>query len=267
LASARVRFIIPASERKNAGGSRSFSFQEAQEERQLNRFPSLTFARREAVSAFMHSVNGQGHGAEVLRLSGEHLQRAIQLNLAMPRSGLMPALERERGPLYGELLAGAPDAATRQRLHDDLVIVCPLLGLIAPTDLVPEYRCPVAAQIPGFGSLHQYWKGRVGMVLDRLCRGRRVFSFLPARLRALWTPKASVPEMVNVRFASRSNGGVLRTENAGAGRLAGAMIRHMVTTGSSDVTALQDWRSPVGHQYSADHSDHLEGRWDLVYVR
>lgn len=213
---------------------------------------------------FLSAINGQGHGKEVLRLAGDRLKRATEKNLGFHHSGLLTVLERERGPLFSGL--GEVDAALARRLQD-MIVVCPLLGILAPTDMVPEYRCPVGAQIPGWGSLHTHWKKHLGPVLNRLCRNRRVFSFLPNRLRALWTPGAAVEEFVTIQFATRRSDGGLRIENAGAGKLAGAMIRAMFDDDLTEPSQLQSWRGPYGHAYSAVHSARAEGRWSMVFVR
>lgn len=266
MSDTRIRILVPSSERKHRGGTRAFTFSEAQDERHWNRYPSLSRPRREAVGAFMSAINGQGHAREVLRLEGERLEEARRVNLSFKRGALMPAFERERGPLFSTLEPSRLDEAKRRLLQEELVIVCPLLGLLSPSDMVPEYRCPVGAQIPGWRSLHHHWKPTVGPILDRLCRGRRVFSFLPARLRALWTPRMS-QEVVTVQFATRKPDGGLRASNAGAGRLAGAMIKSLIVDRQIDPADLQDWISPAGHRYSAVHSDHREGSWKLVYVK
>ncbi|NRA98138.1 MAG: peroxide stress protein YaaA [Planctomycetes bacterium] len=261
----KIRILVAASDRKRAGGAQTYSFREAQEERAWNRFPSITSARDEAVREFLSAINGQGHGEEVLRLAGGRLARATQKNLAFRHGGLLPVLERERGPLFSALEA-LPPGVTR-RLMDDMIVVCPLLGILAPTDMVPEYRCPVGAQIPGWGSLHTHWKKHLGPVLTRLCRNRRVFSFLPNRLRALWAPGGSVGEFITIQFATRRNDGGLRIENAGAGKLAGAMIRAMFDEDLTDPSRLQAWQGYSGHAYSAVHSERSEGRWSMVFVR
>lgn len=261
----KIRILVAASDRKQSGGTEAYSFREAQEERAWNRFPSITPARDEAVREFLSAINGQGHGEEVLRLAGARLAQATEKNLAFCHGRLLPVLERERGPLFSALGALSPDLV--RRLSDEMVVVCPLLGILAPTDMVPEYRCPVGAQIPGWGSLHTHWKKHLGPVLGRLCRNRRVFSFLPNRLRALWTPGSSVDEFITIQFATRRTDGGLRVENAGAGKLAGAMIRAMLDEDLLDPSQLMSWKAPSGHVYSAVHSERSEGRWGMVFIR
>ncbi len=262
----KIRILIATSERKRGGGSSECDFREAQDERSWNRYPSLIAPRREAVGALLAAINGRGHGEEVLRLSGDRLATATRTNLEFDRGPLLPVERRDRGPLISAMdPASLPPAAAR-RMRDETIVVCPLLGLLGLTDMVPEYRCPIGAQVPGWGSLHAYWKQHLDPVLNRLCKRRRVFSFLPNRLSALWAPKG-VEEFISVQFATRKSDGGLRIENAGAGRLAGAVIRSIYEDDLSDPVTLQRWKSPAGHVYSAIDSDRPDGAWNMMFVR
>jgi len=265
----KTRILIPTSDRKRTGGNQTLRFREAQDEREWNRYPSLGPARQEAVRVFLSAINGQGYAEQVLRLKGRRLDEATATNLRFPNGALMSVAERESGPLFRALDFESLDATTKKRMSEELMVLCPLLGLLAPTDLVPDYRCPVGAQIPEstFGSMHVYWKKHLTPALNRLCRNRRVFSFLPSRMRALWTPAASVTEIVTIQFATRRSDDALRVENAGAGKLAGAMIRAMFEDGLQDPNRLLGWQSPSGHAYSAVHSERETGRWNMVFVR
>lgn len=269
MTQAKTRILIPTSDRKRAGGNRTLRFAEAQDEREWNRYPSLGPARTEAVRVFLSAINGQGFAEDVLRLKGARLDEATATNLRFGQSALMPVAERECGPLFRALDVGSLDERAARRMREELMVICPLLGLLAPTDLVPEYRCPVGAQIPGwsYGSMHAFWKEHLGPVLNRLCRRRRVFSFLPGRMRALWTPSAGVEEVVTIQFATRRPNGDLRIENAGAGKLAGSMIRAILQDGLDEPTRLQGWKSAAGHEYMAVHSDRGPGRWNMMFVR
>jgi cytoplasmic iron level regulating protein YaaA (DUF328/UPF0246 family) len=262
----RVRILAPSSERKQAGGSMAFSFDEAQRDRGMNRYSSLTLARRTAVRAFIEAVNGAGFAAQVLRLKGEALDEAHGMNLNFRRSPLMTVVEREVGPLYKALDARSLGAQERRRLREDLVVVCPLLGLLGPFDLVPLYRCPVGAQIPGFGSLHGWWKQHLSPTLNRLCRERTVLSFLPARLRALWNCDGRCDSMVEVSFARRRGDRVL-PENAGSARAAGEMARHVIVNELGSPHDLRGFRTTAGHAWSEADSS-VDGKHHrLVFVR
>jgi cytoplasmic iron level regulating protein YaaA (DUF328/UPF0246 family) len=208
MADSSLRILIPTSERKRSGGSLEQGFRSTQYNRCDNRFQSLTEFRMQAVCALMHAVNGQGHGEMVLRRSGKSLDNATDINLKILSSPVMPALDREDGPLFSSLDFQSLTVSAQAIVLRTTLMFCPLLGVLAPTDKVPDYRCPVGAQIPEWGSLHQFWKEPVKPVLDRACRGRHVLSFLPSRLAALWSPSKSVRSFASVQFAQDVYDGV-----------------------------------------------------------
>jgi cytoplasmic iron level regulating protein YaaA (DUF328/UPF0246 family) len=260
-----VRFLVPASERKHEGGTRFLAFRDAQDERFANRFPSLAKPRREVIAAFQHAQNGAGHGARVLGLAAEALEEACRHNLAMDSSPTLPVLEREAGPLFQALCEPPLSGAAARRLRDDVVVVCPLLGLLGTRDLVPLYRCPIGAQIPGFGSVHEFWKARVTPLLNRLCRHRRVFSFLPGRLLAQWAGPHAAAGLVTFRFERRGEGGLVHPDSAAAGALSGQILRHLLETGASDPAQLAGFRSRLGHRLHA--TVEADGATCLVFRR
>lgn len=262
----RIRVLVPSSERKRTGGSRAFTFTEAQNERSSNRFHSLAADRREALTAFLAAVNGKGFAEDVLRLKGSTLASAKSINLSFHRSPLLPVLERESGPFALALLKGLGEDALRS-VREDLVFVCPLLGVMSPTDLVPEYRCPIGAQIPEWGSLHQFWKPRVAPVLNRLCKGRRVFSFLGQRLRALWDDDGRALDLIHVSFARRREDGKLLPENAGSARLAGELVRYLVTGKVTEREPILSYRFASGHRFAPKESVLEKSTAQVVFVR
>lgn len=262
----KIRFLVSISERKQAGGVPAYDFEGAQEDRALNRFPSLTEPRRRVLDAFLASINGHGHASQVLGLKETQLEKAVAMNLAMRDAPLMPVLERFQGPLFSALRDEEWNGGARRRLRERLLVVCPLLGLLAPGDWVPAYRCPVGAQIPGFGSLHGYWKPLITETLGRLCRGQRVFTFLPSRLEALWQPRPASVDFVRVHFQRRKGEGFVH-DHAGSGREAGGLIRWMLLEDVREVEAVCEWRSSSGHVFCPERSQLKEGERRLVFVR
>jgi len=262
-----LRLFIPTSERKRSGGCPEQAFGHVQHNRNDNRFLSLSEPRLKAVRALMHAVNGQGHGEVVLRRSGKRLVEATAINLRILTSPVMPAIHREDGPLFTALNYEGLSEEARVLLGRSAILFCPLLGVLSPFDKVPDYRCPVAAQIPNWGSLHQYWKEPVRPVLDRACRSRDVVSFLPSRLAALWTPHRSVRSFTSIQFAQERPDGSLHPEHAGHGGLSGEMIRFLLTKGSGRVESLKKFRSEEGHVYAQSKSE-VRGESDTwIFVR
>ncbi len=265
--SLRYRILVPSSERKRAGGVRVRDFRAAQLDRAANRFASLNKERMQALDTFLHALNGAGHAREVLRLNGALLDKAVRMNLAFREAPLLDVLQREHGPLFAALDAPSLDSAARRRLRNEMVLVCPLLGLLSPADEVPEYRCPIGAQIPGFGSLHAFWKPRISPVLDRLARGRRIWSFLPARLQALWTQSGTSAEIVHVLFMRTSKSGRALADHAGAQRLAGELSRVLLASATTSPADLTGWTSTEGHHLREDLSRQQGNVRTLVFAR
>lgn len=261
-----MRILVPTSERKNRGGTLGCRFHEVQSDRNHNRFVSLTRPRRIAIQALVESVNGHGHAEQVLRRSGARLETAQSINLQISCSSVMPAIERESGPLFAALDHKSLDPKSRALFERSALLFCPLMGVLAPSDQVPDYRCPVGAQIPGWGSLHRFWKPALKPVLDRACRGRHVISLLPGRLSALWAPSPGVASYTTVQFLQKSVSGRVRPEHAGHGGLSGELIRFLVSQGGR-AESLRKFKSSQGHVYSEASSTEEGGRRNIVFTR
>src|SRR5262245_27704021 len=100
----QIRVLVPSSAKKRPGGTRAYSYREAQKERAFNRYSSLGAARVEVLDAFLSAINGKGHAARVLRLSGSSLENASTLNHRFACAPTLPALLREGGPLFDALV-------------------------------------------------------------------------------------------------------------------------------------------------------------------
>jgi len=233
----------------------------------MNRFPSLIGVRKEAVSALRSALNGHGDAQKLLRKNGSRLQLAAQQDRDFYKNPLMSAIERECGPLFKALETESLSPAAQRRLRASVLLICPLLGVLATTDQVPEYLCPVGAQTRnGVRSLHHLWKPSMTSILNRLCSKRVVFSFLKGRLRSLWDRSPSSGSLVRLGFARVGSKGY-RGEHAGAGRLAGELLRHILTAGVTTADELMEWESSAGHTFSREHSVLSEAESSLIFLR
>ena len=263
---ASVRLLIPTSGRKRPGGDPKVGFVAAQAGAASNRFRSLTSHRLDAIRALRRAVNGQNHADVVLRKTGSRLEEATQTVLDMMSSPVRPAIERELGPLFLALDVGSLQPDARRKLDRVAVLVCPLMGVMATKDLVPNYFCPVGAQIPTWGSLHTHWKERLKPVLDRLCRKHDVVSFLPSRLQSLWTPTPGIKSFWTVQCLRSGPDGGVHTDHAGQRRVSGEMIRFLLLEGDMDPMSLKDFRSSLGHRFTQEQQE-PNGRVHLIYRR
>jgi hypothetical protein len=225
----------------------------------------MLLKRTEALQAFQIAMNGGREAHAVLGLSGQPFQDALAINRGLTSCSLAPVLDRSPHAFTGALEKPKLSAGSERRLERDVLFVCPLLGLLRSDDLVPDYRCPVGAQLPKIGSLHRFWKATVTAALNRLLKGAQVFSFLPARLGALWEPDGREAGITILRFA-RKSGGRCVGETASVPRLSGEAVRHILETDVRSATEMTRFRSSQGHAYSAEHSENEAPMRSLTFV-
>lgn len=248
-----LRILVPLADRKKPGG-RDGATLATRRPANLWKYRTLAEARAAALDAFRAAMAQSGTALKVLGLSGEAFRDAHAINRAFDRSKLATTLERSNGTFAESLMAAAMPAADRGRLVKSLLFVCPLFGVLGPDDLVPDYRCPEGAKLPGVGSLHKHWKPEVSKFFNRVLRGSHVLSFLPTRLSALWEPDGGAASVSAVAFA-RYVGDRLRGETAAAPGLAGEALRFVVERDVRTPQEFAKFRSSLGHTFSAAHSE------------
>lgn len=86
----------------------------------------------------------------------EKVHQAWQKNLNIYQSMTMMAIDRYRGSLYRSLDERLI-AQIRNRDVDNIFIVSALLGLVAPTDLIPDYELMMQDKAPGNKAVWKYW--------------------------------------------------------------------------------------------------------------
>jgi Peroxide stress protein YaaA len=253
LVSQPVRILLSFAEAKAPGGRKGVTLGTRQG--LLNGcFKAMMLKRTEALQAFRSAMNGGREAQAVLGLKGQPFQDALAINRGFDSTSLADVLERSPHAFLDALTKPPLSAAVGRRLHRDVLFVCPLLGLLRPGDQVPDYRCPVGAQLPRIGSLHRFWKETVTAALNRLLKGAQVFSFLPARLSALWEPDGREAGIAVLRF-SRLSGGRCVGETASVPRLSGEAVRYILENEVGSGNELMRFRSSRGHAYSASHSE------------
>jgi hypothetical protein len=221
--------------------------------------------RTEALHAFRTGMTAGRDAQVILGLKGKPFQDALAINRAIETSALAPVLERSAHAFVGPLSVPPLSPAAQRRLARDVLFLCPLLGVLRPDDLVPDYRCPVGAHLPSIGSLHGHWKAPVTATLNRLLKGALVFSFLPARLSALWKPDGREAGIVVIRF-SRLCDGRRVGETAAMPRLSAEALRFILENDVRQSSDLAAFRSSHGHAFSAGHGQSRGGVSCLEFV-
>jgi hypothetical protein len=258
-----VRILLPFAECKVPGGRKGATLKNHS---LLNGcLKPLMLKRVEALQAFRSAMNGGREAQAVLGLSGAPFQEALAINRGFECSCLAPVLERSPHAFVGALARPTLSAGARRKLERDVLFICPLLGLLRADDQVPDYRCPVGAHLPKIGSLHRFWKATVTASLHRLLKGAHVFSFLPARLGALWEPDGREASITVLRF-SRLSGGRCVGETASVPRLSGEAVRYILETEARSATDVTRFKSSDGHAYSATQSEDEAPVRSLTFV-
>jgi cytoplasmic iron level regulating protein YaaA (DUF328/UPF0246 family) len=248
-----VRILLPFTECKVPGGRKGESLK-TRRGALARSFKQILGNRLEALQAFRVAMNGGREAHAILGLTGKPFQEALAVNRGLDTSCLATVIERNGHAFASALMEPALSAGAKRRLDHEVVFVCPLLGVLKPGDLVPDYRCPVGANLPKIGSLHRFWKTAVTSTLNRLLKGAQVYSFLPARLSALWKPDGREAGIVVLKFSRMANDRCV-AETAAVPRLSGEALRFLLDHDSRAPADLLRFKSGQGHAYSAVHSD------------
>jgi cytoplasmic iron level regulating protein YaaA (DUF328/UPF0246 family) len=253
-----LRILVPLSDRKKPGGREGAALGTARPST-LWSFRSLNPARRKALAAFRAAMSQQTSALKVLGLKAEAFREAYAVNRAFDRSRLTSALERCNGTFAEALRHAELAAVERRRIEARVLFVCPLFGVLAPEDRVPDFRCPEGAKLPEVGSLHRHWKPEVTKFLNRVLKGKHVISFLPTRLGALWEPDGAAASVTVVRFGRRGPGGRPRGETAAAPGLCGEALRFVVEDDVQTPAEFFTFASSLGHVHAPAFTSDEDG--------
>ncbi len=141
-------------------------------------FRTLGGSRREVAEALGAAARGRG-AAKLFGVGGDALVRAISVSSGVAGSRVLPAHERYTGVMWQHLDPSTLPIAARARADDGGVVVSGLLGLVAFTDPVPDYRCKMGAILPPIGKLSRWWRPQLTEVLAGRLDGATVVDLLP----------------------------------------------------------------------------------------
>ena len=260
-----LRILVPLSDRKKPGGREGVSLASARPT-SLWSFRTLIAARRKALAAFRVAMAQQATAMKALCLGEDAFREAYVINRAFDRSRLASALDRCNGTFAEALRHQELAAAERRRIDARVLFVCPLFGVLAPEDRLPDFRCPEGAKLPQLGSLHRHWKPDVTKFLNRVLKGKHVLSFLPTRLGALWEPDGTAASVTTVRFGRKGPGGRPRGETAAAPGLCGEAVRFVVEEDVQTLAEFSRFASSLGHVNApawATEEDGVREQWFL----
>jgi cytoplasmic iron level regulating protein YaaA (DUF328/UPF0246 family) len=231
----RVVVLLPPSEGKALGGRGP-------------RTPGA-FAPLEADRArIMKGLQHRGFdAARELKVGPAALSAATAANRAVDSGPALPALRRYTGVLYEALDYPGQAAPLRRRLARSVVIVSGLWGLLGGDDLVPAYKLPIGAAVPGVGRLAAWWRPRLTPLLAEHVRGAVVWNLLPAAYAAALGPLETARSVWAVRVV-RERAGHRTVVGHDNKAVKGALARSVVAASAAGPQALAGWTGPAGYR-------------------
>lgn len=242
--------LLAPSEGKTSGGNPfapdMFDYRTANT---FNYFKVLNPERRKLIDALHTALRDEKTDLEKLfAKNGEELQEAVDVNLNIYGAPLMSALDRYNpGVLYQATdFQGLPTGAQR-RLLEEGIIFSGLFGLLRPDDLIPEYRLPMDTNVPGIGSVAEFWKDTLSKELNETLAGRFVWNLLPESHESAWTDDHSYEAMVRIKFMRKVKG-ELKDATQDVRPLRGKVVNFIVQETLEDLELFSAWRHPSGYK-------------------
>ena len=228
----KLIILLPPSEGKAESGKTGTRFTETS-----GTFgKSLGKQRREVVAALKQV---RGGSPKLLGVSGAHLTRAQQANLAVHGAKTLPASQRYTGVVWDHLDLASLPLATQKIAAKNIIIISGLLGLVTAGDPTPDYRLKIGASLAPMGKLSSWWRDEISNALNKHCAGAVVISLLPQEHTAALIPDSeSIKSYLHVDLATKSGKAGGHDAKAAKGRLA----RHLLINRNDPVKALKSFK-------------------------
>ena len=228
----KLIILLPPSEGKAESGKTGTRFTETS-----GTFgKSLGKQRREVVAALKQV---RGGSPKLLGVSGAHLTRAQQANLAVHGAKTLPASQRYTGVVWAHLDLASLPLATQKIAAKNIIIISGLLGLVTAGDPTPDYRLKIGASLAPMGKLSSWWRDEISNALNKHCAGAVVISLLPQEHSAALIPDSeSIKSYLHVDLATKSGKAGGHDAKAAKGRLA----RHLLINRNDPVKALKSFK-------------------------
>ncbi len=263
--------LLPPAEGKQPGGNPfapdMFDYRSSST---FNYFNELNPERKTLIKTVQEVIRSGEHDLEALfGVKGNHLEEAVEADLAVLKAPLMSALDRySPGVMYQAMdFAGLPTGAQR-RLLENGIIFSGLFGLLRPDDLIPNYRLSMEAKVPGLGKVSDFWRPLLSPLLNRTLAGRFVWNLLPNAHQDTWEDDHQYAQMVAVSFV-REQDGERKPVSHGVKPLRGHLVNYIVRESIEDVESLKLWEHPEGYRYDDDASasDAETRTAEIVFVK
>lgn len=230
----KLFILLPPSEGKALSGVAGTKFKETD-----GKFgKSLAKQRAEIISALRIENGGS---QKLLGVSGTHLLRAQQANLALRGAKTLPARERYTGVVWDHLDLASLTSAQQKFADKNIIVVSGLLGLVTAGDAIPDYRLKIGASLEPMGKLSTWWREEISLALNKYCAGAVLIDLLPQEHSAAFVPDEKLlGAYFRVDLATKSGTAGGHDAKAAKGRLA----RHLIINHKSPVAALKTFKDP-----------------------
>ena len=230
----KLIILLPPSEGKALSGKTGTKFTESS-----GSFGKSLGKQRAIVIAALRDA--RGGSPKLLGVSGAHLARAQQANLALRGAKTLPASQRYTGVVWDHLDLGSLPFALQKIAAKNIVIVSGLLGLVAAGDATPDYRLKIGASLAPMGKLSSWWRDELSRALNKYCAGAVVVNLLPQEHSAAFVAdEKAISRYLHVDLATKSGTAGGHDAKAAKGRLA----RHLLLNRTDPVKALKSFKDP-----------------------
>ncbi len=263
----RRTILIPPSEGKALGG----------EGPAWHRVPGAgghpLYAQRRAVVEALGDLMGRnerrelapGTLARLFGVRGDALQRAVDADSSLPEAPTLPAIERYDGVLYQHLELDTMSPSVADRLDRTVLIASGLWGVVAPHEMIPDYRLKMSANLEPMGRLSSWWRPELTHFVEQHAKGTELWNLLPGEHAAALG--ATSHRVVNTAvFLSPDRGGELKAVSHWNKALKGALVAHLVRNPSLRPHDLTEWEHPGGYRLEPASLEPRDGVRELRFV-
>ena len=258
---AKFSILLPPSDVQNKHGNKfAPDVFDYREKTTFNHFHHLIGDRRALIDAIHRFIEVDGEDAAAEALGGSDTVTVIK---QVYTAELMAARSRyEAGPFYESLdFTGLPTGAQRRFLENS-VIISGLFGVLRPDDLVPESHVPIDAEIPGIGSVSDFWRPVVTPLVNEAVSGSFLWDLLPDEYRPVWDDERTYSGRACIAFFDR---GGHEVEDSLA--LRGKLVHHLVQQNTIGQECAASWGEADSQGFRFDEGrSELDDPMNLVFA-
>jgi len=224
--------LLPPSEGKAISGVTGTKFKELD-----GTFGKALAKQRDEIISALRIENGGSQ--KLLGVSGAHLLRAQQANLALRGAKTLPARERYTGVVWDHLDLASMTSAQKKFADKNIIVVSGLLGLVTASDAIPDYRLKISASLKPMGKLSTWWREAISLALNKYCAGGVIIDLLPQEHSAAFVADQKLLDAYfRIDLATKSGTAGGHDAKAAKGRLA----RHLIINHKAPDKALKSFK-------------------------